>query len=125
MPSGTCADCEPTRPGLSGTPAGRSGARSGAGCANLVAHDAGSLSGLVGELPDTHPEWMRLAGYLTVAETYFCRDGAALEALERQVLPALIAARRAEALYDSGSGALAVPQGRAIYSRHGAGSSVA
>ena len=38
-------------------------------------------------LPDTHPEWMRLASYLTVAETYFFRDGAALEALERQVLP--------------------------------------
>jgi chemotaxis protein methyltransferase CheR len=47
-------------------------------------------------LPGTDPEWMRLAGYLTVAETYFFRDGAALEALERQVLPALIAARRAE-----------------------------
>ena len=45
--------------------------------------------------PDDDPEWHRLAAHLTVGETYFFRDAAAFEALERHVLPALIAARRA------------------------------
>lgn len=45
-------------------------------------------------LPDESPEWSRLAGSLTVGETYFFRDRSCMEALEQQVLPALIAARR-------------------------------
>lgn len=45
-------------------------------------------------LPDGSSEWRRLAGYLTVGETYFFRDGGCVEALEQQVLPSLIAARR-------------------------------
>lgn len=49
-------------------------------------------------LPDQSPEWRRLAGHLTVGETYFFRDRVCFEALEHQVLPALIAARRAEGL---------------------------
>lgn len=45
-------------------------------------------------LPDGSLEWTRLAGHLTVGETYFFRDRALFEALEQQILPALIAARR-------------------------------
>lgn len=45
-------------------------------------------------LPDGSSEWRRLAGYLTVGETYFFRDRGCVEALEQQVLPSLIAARR-------------------------------
>lgn len=44
--------------------------------------------------PDDHPEWSRLAGYLTIGETYFFRDRACFEALSQQVLPMLIEARR-------------------------------
>jgi chemotaxis protein methyltransferase CheR len=47
-------------------------------------------------LADDSPEWRRLASCLTVGETYFFRDDACFEALERDILPALIAARRAE-----------------------------
>jgi chemotaxis protein methyltransferase CheR len=46
-------------------------------------------------LPDESLQWRRLAAALTVGETYFFRDRACMEALERQVLPALIEARRA------------------------------
>ncbi len=49
-------------------------------------------------LPDESPEWKRLAGHLTVGETYFFRDQALFEALEQQVLPSLIEARRAEGI---------------------------
>jgi chemotaxis protein methyltransferase CheR len=49
-------------------------------------------------LPDHSPEWRRLASHLTVGETYFFRDRACFDALEQQVLPALIAARRAAGL---------------------------
>lgn len=45
-------------------------------------------------LPDESPEWRRLAGSLTVGETYFFRDRACVDALEQQVFPPLIAARR-------------------------------
>jgi chemotaxis protein methyltransferase CheR len=47
-------------------------------------------------LPRESPEWQRLAAYLTIGETYFFRDPAFFDALEREVLPALIAQRRAE-----------------------------
>ncbi len=47
-------------------------------------------------LPDGSPEWWRLAGHLTVGETFFFRDHSCFEALEQQVLPSLIASRRAE-----------------------------
>ncbi len=49
-------------------------------------------------LPDRSREWERLAGFLTVGETYFFRDRASFDGLERHVLPALIAARRSEGL---------------------------
>jgi len=49
-------------------------------------------------LPDDSPEWGRLAGELTVGETYFFRDHACFEALEREILPTLIATRRAEGI---------------------------
>lgn len=47
-------------------------------------------------LPSEDPEWARLAGHLTVGETYFLRDRACFEALETEVLPSLIKARRSE-----------------------------
>ncbi|MBI2081501.1 MAG: chemotaxis protein CheR [candidate division NC10 bacterium] len=50
-------------------------------------------------LPQESPEWQRLASHLTVGETYFFRDRACFEALERQVLPALITARRAQGIF--------------------------
>jgi len=46
-------------------------------------------------LPTASREWRRLAGSLTVGETYFFRDRASLAALEQHVLPSLIAAQRA------------------------------
>ncbi len=45
-------------------------------------------------LPDESPEWRRLASSLTVGETYFFRDRSCVDALEQQILPTLIAARR-------------------------------
>ncbi|MFN3652130.1 MAG: CheR family methyltransferase [Armatimonadota bacterium] len=47
------------------------------------------------EAPSEDPELMALARGLTVGETYFFRDRACFEALERHVLPPLLAARRA------------------------------
>ncbi|OFW31955.1 MAG: hypothetical protein A3G76_04175 [Acidobacteria bacterium RIFCSPLOWO2_12_FULL_65_11] len=49
-------------------------------------------------LSDQSPEWKRLASHLTVGETYFLRDPALFEALEKQILPSLIAARRAQGM---------------------------
>src|SRR3990172_9280016 len=49
-------------------------------------------------LSDQSPEWRRLASHLTVGETYFFRDPALFEALENQILPSLIAARRAQGM---------------------------
>ena len=49
-------------------------------------------------LPDESTEWRRLAGHLTVGETYFFRDRALFEALEQHVLPSLIEARRVEGI---------------------------
>src|SRR5690349_646311 len=37
-----------------------------------------------------------LAGHLTIGETYFFRESATLNLLEKQILPALIEARRAQ-----------------------------
>ncbi len=45
-------------------------------------------------LPDESPEWKGLAGSLTIGETYFFRDRAFVEALQQEILPALIADRR-------------------------------
>jgi chemotaxis protein methyltransferase CheR len=45
--------------------------------------------------PGDSPAWRRLAGQLTVGESYFFRDAAAHEALSREVLLPLIARRRA------------------------------
>jgi len=47
-------------------------------------------------LPDGNHEWRRLAGYLTVGETYFFRDRACCDALAHHVLPDLITARRSD-----------------------------
>jgi chemotaxis protein methyltransferase CheR len=44
--------------------------------------------------PGIGAEWECLARLLTIGETYFFRDRACFEALERRVLPALIEARR-------------------------------
>ena len=44
--------------------------------------------------PTESTGWHRLAGELTVGESYFFRDSAVHEALERRVLPGLIAERR-------------------------------
>ena len=49
-------------------------------------------------LPDGSQELMRLAGHLTVGETYFFRHHSYFEALEQQVLPSIIASRRAEGI---------------------------
>ncbi|MBI3629991.1 MAG: tetratricopeptide repeat protein [Candidatus Rokubacteria bacterium] len=51
--------------------------------------------GWLESLPDGHPEWKRLAGHLTVGETYFFRDGPCFRALREHVLAPLVAARRA------------------------------
>lgn len=48
----------------------------------------------LGILPDESPEWGRLASSLTVGETYFFRDRLCFDALQQQILPALIADRR-------------------------------
>ncbi len=48
--------------------------------------------------PEADPELRRLAAHLTVGETYFFRDRACFDALRQHVLPALIAARRAEGM---------------------------
>lgn len=50
-------------------------------------------------LPDESPEWSRLASSLTVGETYFFRDRACMDALEQQILPALIEARRSAGFF--------------------------
>ena len=44
--------------------------------------------------PTESTGWHRLAGELTVGESYFFRDRAIHDALERRVLPGLIAERR-------------------------------
>ena len=51
------------------------------------------LAGLASR-PLADPAWKRLIARLTIGETYFWRDHACFEALERHVLPDLIAARR-------------------------------
>lgn len=45
-------------------------------------------------LPADAAEWDRLAQRLTIGETYFFRDRACFDALERHVLPSLLRARR-------------------------------
>lgn len=45
-------------------------------------------------LPDESPEWRVLASSLTIGETYFFRDRAFVDALQQEILPALIADRR-------------------------------
>lgn len=53
---------------------------------------------LLANLPKGSSELMRLAGYLTVGETYFFRDQALFEALKQHILPSLIETRRAEGI---------------------------
>ncbi len=50
-------------------------------------------------LPDESPEWRQLASSLTVGETYFFRDRLCFEALEQQILPALITDRRSAGIF--------------------------
>jgi chemotaxis protein methyltransferase CheR len=47
-------------------------------------------------LPPEHPKWSSLIGHLTVRETFFFRDAGCFDALEVEVLPALIRRRGAE-----------------------------
>lgn len=70
---------------------GLSRAARGAGIATVDEYLAW-LSGL----PEESPEWSRLGSHLTIGETYFFRDAGSFEALEREILPAIIEARRAE-----------------------------
>jgi len=53
----------------------------------------------LGTLPDESPEWRQLASSLTVGETYFFRDRLCFDALEQQILPALIADRRSAGIF--------------------------
>jgi chemotaxis protein methyltransferase CheR len=53
----------------------------------------GWLAGLASR-PLADPDWKRLIAGLTIGETHFWRDHGCFEALERHVLPDLIAARR-------------------------------
>jgi chemotaxis protein methyltransferase CheR len=55
-----------------------------------------ALLARLAELPSDSTEWQRIAAELTVGETYFFRDAGAFRALEQNMLPALIAARRAD-----------------------------
>lgn len=48
--------------------------------------------------PLTKAQLQVLASHLTIGETYFFRDPALFEALEKQVLPSLISARRAQGI---------------------------
>lgn len=60
--------------------------------------DVSAALARLSHLAPESPELMRFARYLTVGETYFFRDRACFQALEHQVLPALIAERRAAGL---------------------------
>jgi chemotaxis protein methyltransferase CheR len=51
--------------------------------------------GWLAVLPEESAEWRHLAARLTVGETYFFRDAPCFATLEQDVLPELIAARRA------------------------------
>lgn len=66
---------------------------------NASVSDPGEYLSQLASLPDESPEWGRLAGELTVGETYFFRDHACFDALEHHVLPDLIATRRAKGLF--------------------------
>ncbi len=67
-------------------------------CRAASSSSPGTYLAWLATLPDQSPEWRRLASRLTVGETYFFRDRGCFDALEQQVLPALIAARRAAGL---------------------------
>jgi len=58
--------------------------------------DCAAYLGRLRMLPSDRAPWRRLASALTVGETYFFRDIAAFDALERYVLPELIAERRSQ-----------------------------
>jgi chemotaxis protein methyltransferase CheR len=64
-------------------------------CAAAAMRSPELYAAWLSQLPAEHPEWGRLARYLTVGETYFFRDPACFAALEHEVLPGLIAERRA------------------------------
>jgi chemotaxis protein methyltransferase CheR len=63
-------------------------------CRCAPASDPETYLTWLANLPEDSPEWRRLAGHLTVGETYFFRDRACFEALEQRILPTLIARRR-------------------------------
>jgi chemotaxis protein methyltransferase CheR len=67
-------------------------------CQTAPISDPEAYLGWLATLPEESPEWRRLAGHLTVGETYFFRDRACFETLEQHVLPSLIAAHRSEAV---------------------------
>ena len=67
------------------------------GCRTALASGPETYLAWLETLLDQDPEWGRLAGHLTVGETYFIRGRACFEALE-QVLTALMAGRLAEGL---------------------------
>ncbi len=65
-------------------------------CRTSASPDPDAYLGWLATLPKEDPEWARLAGHVTVGETYFFRDRACFHALEPQALPSLLVARRAE-----------------------------
>jgi chemotaxis protein methyltransferase CheR len=65
-------------------------------CQAASISDPEAYLGWLATLPEESPEWKRLAGHLTVGETYLFRDRACFEALEQHVFPSLVAARRRE-----------------------------
>jgi len=62
------------------------------------APDAARYVAQLQTLPEDSPEWRQFACHLTVGETYFFRDPGLFSALEKEVLPSLIAHRRNEGI---------------------------
>src|SRR5579871_2599692 len=64
-----------------------------AACRDTAFTDPAAYLTVLNRSPLTHPVWQRLLHHLAIGETYFYRDS---EILRDQVLPALIASRRAD-----------------------------